>query len=305
LVNAAIISQKEKIDIIHAHWLIPSGLTAWVCRKVFQKPFIVTVHGSDVFPFRKSVLRHLLKTVLDNCNACTVNSSATASAISEITKIKRNLVIIPMGVGLNVFHPARRVEDTSLKSEAHEPTILTAGRLIEWKGINYLVEAMPFVLKQFPQAKLVICGDGPERKTLEKLVCRLNMTERVAFEGSIPNNELPSRYWNASVFVLPSVLVDGTGETEALGVVLLEAMACGTPVIASSIGGITDIITDGWNGLLAEQKKPLDIADKITKLLSDERTRQRLSENGLQRIKERFSWEVVVDRFVETYEQLR
>jgi len=298
--------RKEKVDILHSHWLIPSGLTALVCKKLFDIPFVATTHGSDVFPLRKTALKYLLRTVLHGCDICTANSKATASAVSEIARIGPKLVVIPPGVDPKVFHPVAMASgiETKVDREASEAVILTLARLIKWKGINYLIEAMPLVLQQLPQARLVICGDGAERKDLEKLTQQLNLAHSVSFEGRIPNEQLPDYYRSASVFVLPSI-VDITGETEALGVVLLEAMACGTPVIGSNVGGIPDIITDGWNGFLAKQKNPQDLADKIIKLLSDEEMRQMFSDNGLQRISERFSWEVVTGKIGETYEQLR
>ncbi len=299
LYHALRLIKKEKVDIIHSHWLIPSGLVGAICKKVCKRPLVVTIHGSDIFPFRKGSLKHLLRLVLKSCDACTANSQATASAAQEITDVQQKLAVIPMGVDLNRFHP----DEPGFATD--KPLILSVGRLINWKGVDYLIRAMPLVLEQLPEARLVICGDGPERANLERLASELSLTGNVVFEGSVPNSRLPDYYRTASVFVLPSIVIESTGETEALGVVLLEAMACGKPVIGSNVGGIPDIIEDGWNGFLVQQKSPEELADRIVRLLSSDELRHRFSENALQTVRERFSWEAVTDRFGEIYERLR
>lgn len=297
--------KKEKVDLIHSHWLIPSGLTACFCKKTFKKPFVATTHGSDVFPFRKSFLKKFLKITLRDCDICTVNSTATAAAVSEIAGISHKLLVIPPGVNPKVFHPIIPIKNSEVKSRNGDtiPKILTLTRLIKWKGTRYLIEAMAIVLKQLPEARLIVCGDGVERNNLEELAQRLGLSKNIKFMGRVPNDQLPDYYRKASVFVLPSIVND-TGETEAFGVVLLEAMACGTPVVGSNVGGIPDIITDGWNGYLTKEKNPQDIADKIIKILSDREMGKRFSENGLQKINERFSWEVVVKQISDVYERL-
>ena len=300
LVNTVIIHRKEKIDIIHSHWVIPSGVTAWVCQKLLKKPFIVTVHGSDILPSKMRSLKYLLKRVLNDSNACTVNSKATAGAVQDITRTEK-LEVIPMGVDLNVFHPVVRVSNLDRKKsdKVKEHLILGVGRLILLKGINYLIEAMPLVLESVPDARLIICGDGPERKNLEELISIMHVTQNVSFKGNIPHERLPDYYRDSAVFVLPSIVDNGA--TEALGVVLLEAMACGTAIVGSNVGGIPDIIINGENGLLVEQKNAQDLAHKIIALLLNDELRYKLSKNGLETVRERFSWEAIGERFSKLY----
>ena len=298
--------RKERIDIIHSHWLVPSGLVGAICGKICRRPLLVTIHGSDIFPLRRHGLKRVLRMVLNACDACTANSRATASAVQEIMGAQQKLAVIPMGVDLDLFRSdeAGIATDTSPNYDDEKPVILSVGRLINWKGVTYVIQAMPLILAQLPEARLVICGDGPERKNLEELTGQLNLTKSVTFEGNVPNSRLPDYYRTASLFVLPSIVIESTGETEALGVVLLEAMASGTPVIGSKVGGIPDIIEEGRNGFLAEQKNPQDLADKIVRLLSNKELRQRFSKNGMQTVREKFSWEAVVGRFVRAYQQV-
>ena len=163
--------------------------------------------------------------------------------------------------------------------------------------------AMKDVIKVFPNAKLIIGGSGPEKDKLVKLCDDLDLKNNVIFVGYIDNADLPKYYASSDVFVLPSIETKG-GDTEGLGVVLLEAMACGTPVIGSNIGGITDIIIDNKTGFLTQPENAENIAEKIIELLSNKGTRQMVSDNGLITIQENFSWDVVTNEFIETYQGL-
>ena len=125
----------------------------------------------------------------------------------------------------------------------------------------------------------------------------------VVFKKQIPQEELPDYYCVADVVVLPSIHTR-KGETEGLGVVLLEAMACGVPVVGSNVGGIPDIIKHGETGLLAAEKDPEDLADKILKLLDDKRLRKRVIENGLKLVRENFSWDVIAEKFLQVYKEV-
>jgi glycosyltransferase involved in cell wall biosynthesis len=162
--------------------------------------------------------------------------------------------------------------------------------------------AMVEVIKSFPKAKLLVIGDGPERTSLEALAIRLGLKDNVLFLGVVKNADLPRYYISADIFCLPSVEL--AGQTEALGVVLLEAMACGTPVIASRVGGTLDIIEDGHNGLLVPQKSPHELSSAIIAILSNPEAARKFSTNGRATIEKKFSWEYVVDRFYKIYEHL-
>jgi len=295
--------KKEKIDLIHAHWIVPSGLIGSACKKMLKMPLITTVHAGDIFPLQKKYLKRIGKAALNNCDVCTVNSNATMEAVLKISDIQNRLKVIPMGVNLNTFARASAQDRTKKPSPDGKYTILSAGRLVEKKGVTYLIEAMPMILEKLPQVRLVVVGDGSEEQRLKEQAKRLMLDASVEFIGSVTNAELPRFYNNADLFVLPSI-IDSRGDTEGLGVVLLEAMACRTPVIGSRVGGITDIIKDGFNGLLSEPKDAQDLASKVVELLLDEELRQRFADNGLKTVTDRFSWDVVVKQFADLYERV-
>jgi N-acetyl-alpha-D-glucosaminyl L-malate synthase BshA len=294
------IIKRYKADLIHAHWSLPQGLAGVLCGYISDVPCITTIHGSDVYGLKYPFINALNAKVMKDSNACTANSRRTARACREISG-REDIEIIPMGIDPGFFSKSRDVEFLRKKAEIEGETILFVGRLIDWKGVDDLIRAVPKVLEKYPKAKLLLVGSGPRKRRLINLAKTLDITNNVLFTGEVNQGELPRYYSVANVFVLPSIVND-KGETEGLGVVLLEAMACGIPVIGSNVGGIPDIINDGETGLLANQKDPDDLGQKIIMLLTDENLRKRVIENGLKFVKENFTWEVIADRFIKLYQ---
>ena len=294
----------EEIDIIHSHWVIPSGLIGGVLKKIFRMRHITTAHAGDVFTIENSkILSMIASYVFNNTDIITANSNYTKNVmISTKNETKNKIEIIPMGVDISRFNPQKA---SNLRNTyGAEYLILSVGRLVDKKGIKYLIMAMKDVIKEFPNAKLIIGGSGPEKDNLKKLSESLNLKENVFFVGYLKNSDLPKYYASSDIFVLPSIKTKG-GDTEGLGVVLLEAMACGTPVIGSDIGGITDIIKDGENGFLTKPEYPNDIANEVIKLLADVSLRKRFLYNGLKNVQERFSWEIVTELFIKVFEGVK
>ncbi len=295
------LAKQKKIDIVHAHWSIPQGVVAWLSRHLIQAPYIVSIHGTDVYGLQYPLLSQLNRSICREAAACTVNSKETGEAAERLLG-SRNFQTIPMGVDTRLFQPAdgnpvrHPTVDDALR-------ILFVGRLIDWKGVDYLVKAVPRILTAFPKARLKIVGDGLEKAGLQRLASDLGIQKRVSFFGNIAHDELPAHYQQADVFVLPSC-ENKAGETEGLGVVLLEAMACGVPVIGSRIGGIPQIITDGVTGLLAEPQDHNSLASNLLKLFSRPGLRANLVANARKLIARSFSWEVISRRFVEIYAEV-
>jgi len=296
LLKSIRMASNKDVKIIHAHWIIPAGFAGMFVKKIFGKKLVVSVHAGDVFPLKNRILRMIAAMVLNSCDYCTVNSRATGEAVRKIADIKDKLEVIPMGVDTDVFKQLSEKKTADLKEMFPGRIVLSVGRLAEKKGIKHLIDALPKVIKKIPDTHLVIVGDGPQKSLLEQKVSDLGISDSVSFAGSVSNQQLPAYYSFADVFVLPSI-IDSRGDTEGLGVVLLEAMACGTPVVGSRLGGITDIIDDESTGLLAKSGNPDDIADKIVRILSEEELSNNLVENGSDRINNVFSWKVVTERF--------
>ncbi len=293
------IIKKKNIDIIHAHWSLPQGLVGILCKQLFQIPCITTIHGTDVHRFKFSFFKNLNAFIINRSNICTANSRATSKIAQTISDTKK-IEIIPMGVDTSFFNKNKRSGSIKDKYGIEGNVILYVGRLIDWKGIDYLINAMPRVIDAVPKTKLFIVGSGPLKNVFVQLSERLNIKKNIIFIDAVSQIDLIDFYALADLFVLPSIIND-KGETEGLGVVLLEAMACGVPVIGTNVGGIRDIIKDGKTGLLARQKDSDDLALKINRLFSDEQLKIKIVENGFKLIEDKFTWDVVSDRFIQIY----
>jgi glycosyltransferase involved in cell wall biosynthesis len=300
ILYSLLIIKRCKADLIHAHWCLPQGLTGMLCSRVYGIPCVMTIHGSDVYGLKIPFIGTLNAKVMKNVNACTANSQRTAQVCGEISG-RKDVEIIPMGINPDFFTKSSDVKVLRNKFEIEGESILFVGRLIDWKGIDDLISAVPKILKKYPKTKLLLVGAGPLKEKLIKLSKRLDITNNTLFMGEVNQEELPKYYSLADVFVLPSS-VNNRGETEGLGVVLLEAMACEVPVVGSNVGGIPDIIRNEETGLLSNQKDPDDLAQKITRLLSDDDLRKRVVKNGLKFVKENFSWEVIANSFIRIYQ---
>lgn len=299
---------KNEYDIIHANWIIPQGLIAVFCKFIFKKPVVVTVHGTDIFALKK--LNFIKAFILKFSDLCTANSSSTYEAVKNAYS-KGWAEIVPMGVDLDEFHP-RNFDKTWRDQFGKKPKIiLGVGRLIKWKGFEYLVRAFAIVLRKFPEAKLVIVGKGPEETNLKSLAKRLGLELDkdlskgvIFFLGSIGPGMLPKIYASSDLVVSPSITIPKTGEKEGQGNVVLEARASGVPVIASRSGGLVDTVDGKTNGLLFEERDYRELVRLINHMFSNELTRENLGKNGLKHVRGNYSWKQTSSKFTKLYDSI-
>jgi rhamnosyl/mannosyltransferase len=170
--------------------------------------------------------------------------------------------------------------------------VLFVGRLRAYKGLPHLLEALVHV-----DANLALVGDGPERRRLQRLTRRLGLSDRVHFTGHLPDAALPAAYQAADLFVLPSHL-----PSEAFGLVMVEAMASGLPVVCTELGtGTSVVVRHGQTGLVVPPADPAALADALRHLLADDALRRRLGRAGLQRARDEFAADVYVQRTLDAY----
>jgi N-acetyl-alpha-D-glucosaminyl L-malate synthase BshA len=302
LCHAFAVVRQKGFDLVHAHWSLPQGLVALLLKRFRGVPCVTSLHGSDVYGLNLPFLRELNKKVILDSDVCTANSRATAERANRISG-RDDIRVIPMGVDTDFFSKSKDRRKEQNRRGGQEKIVLYAGRLIDVKGVDYLIRAFPSVLEKQSNARLLIVGSGPRKADLLSASERLRLRDKVIFQDAVSQEELVRYYSMADVFVLPSVTTD-KGETEGLGVVLLEAMACGVPVIGSAVGGIPDIIKDGETGLLVVEKNPKDLAEKICRLFTDGELSKKLSENGLRFVTRKFSWDVIAKEYAELYETI-
>ena len=293
LVTALVVAKRTRPSVIHGHWILPTGLVALVTGKLYRLPFVLTAHGGDAFSMRSGLLSRLKKFVVRNASAWTANTNTTANAILPgATSYGCN--IVPMGVDTTVFKPI----SSEKQRQGNIRRILFVGRLVEKKGANVLLRAISLLPEEIRSGiRVDIVGDGAEKPVLIEQAQKSGIDMLVNFVGTVPNKELPSFLQKADVFVGPSI-VDSTGDTEGQGVVFLEAMACGLPVIASNVGGIAEVIENGVNGILVPPGDAEKLSLALNELLFDEEEQSRITGNGIEVIKTQFTWDLASERFL-------
>src|SRR2546426_1722881 len=285
------LARRRHIDIVHVHWPVPHALFGWAARRGGRgKPGLVTLwYGIELrwVKSRLPWLKQFLKWALRTSNQVVAISSYTAREIAELVHVP--VRVIPYGLGFAESLPsataARRPTDGSF-------LILYVGNLIPRKGVRYLIDALHRLPATIP-ARLLILGEGADRAKLEAQVRELGLDGRVTMPGRVPEADLHRAFHDANVLVLPSI-VDQRGDTEGLGVVLLEALSYRIPVIGSAIGGITDIIADGDTGLLVAPQDSAAIARALERIATDPAFAERLALTGSRRVRERFGWDAII-----------
>jgi len=219
---------SERPDVAHAHWLLPQGLALAVLGLLDRRvpPFLVTSHGADLFALRARPLQWLKRFVSRRAAAVTAVSAAMRDEMARIGIDASRVEVQPMGVDLS----HRYTPDPAVPRSRDE--ILFVGRLVEKKGLRYLIDAMPAILQARPSAFLTVAGFGPEEAERREQVARLGLQDKVQFLGAVPQEKLPALYRRAAVFVAPFVQAS-TGDREGLGLVSVEAAGCGCPVVVS------------------------------------------------------------------------
>jgi len=290
------ITKMKDMDIIHVQWPIPNGLGAYFLKKIYKTPYINTIHGEEFYLSKRYHTLFALKWLINNSFKTITNSNATKNSCSRLDLNEDKFEVIPFGVDINFFKPL----NTPKNEEVFQ--ILSVGYLIERKGFEYLIKAVKEVLKEYSNVTLKIIGSGPLEDKLQYLITELKLVNQVKLIGNVSDNELLHLYNSSDLFILPSI-TDTQGNTEGLGVVLLEAMACELPVIGSKVGGIPDIIINNETGLLVNEKDILELSMKIKYLIDNKELRQKLATNGLHRVNEKFSWNQVMNSYLNIYKK--
>ena len=273
-----------KYDVIHVHWPFPHGMMGQVARFISGKPLVMMSHGAEFsLARRKKWVVPFLRQSLQTADLCIANSSDTASKVINLSD--RHCHVLPYGT---------TVSAADVQAEpASKPRVLFTGRLIERKGLEYLLQAVPMILSRVPNADFIITGDGDQRQRLENLSNQLGLDEVVSFKGFVSKEELAQEYAKCNVWVNPGI-IDSWGDAEGLGIGSIEAYSYFKPVVASRVGGIPDTIRDGETGYLVPEKDPSALADAICDLLTHPEKCRQFGRAGFKFAKETFSWKRIV-----------
>ncbi|MBL4721722.1 MAG: glycosyltransferase family 4 protein [Alphaproteobacteria bacterium] len=274
-VLAKILSSGEKFDLIDAHYFYPDGVAAAMLGQAFNIPVVITARGTDInlIPQYDKPKRQILWAA-DKAAASITVCQALKDTLVELGADGAKIHALRNGVDLTMFKPGDREKDRQ-NLGLQGQTLLSVGHLIERKGHHLAIEA----LTKLPDCTLLIAGDGPERQNLESLTARLKLTDRVTFLGRIPHNNLAAVYGAVDALILAS-------SREGWANVLLEAMACGTPVIASNVWGTPEIVATPESGVLMETRTADGLAVAARRLFDD-----MLDRAATRAYAEQFSWD--------------
>jgi len=283
--------KKYNIEIIHAHWLIPQGIVACLYKKIFNRKvsILCTSHGSDLNKDFGFIGKLFLKFTFKNIDSLTVVSQSLKDKVIS-RGYKKAIDVMPMGIDTRKFKYIE-IDKIRGKHNISGNVLLFVGNFIEVKGIEYLIRAIPAVLKSNPNTSLLLVGDGILKATIKKIAVDLNISDKVIFTGFIPNNELPHYFSTADILIMPSL-------NEGLGLVWVEAMACETLVIASDIDVFKAHIKDNINGFIVPVKNSEALAEKITEVLNNIEMLKSIRENARRYALEHFDWEIVKKEYV-------
>jgi glycosyltransferase involved in cell wall biosynthesis len=281
------IVKNEKIQIIHAHWLIPQGFLA-VLYKTFINTdikIVATAHGADINSFDNFIGKRLKGYILKRIDQLTVVSNALKEKAIGIG-YNNEVHVFPMGIDTKLFTPDKKDNSLKIKYKISGNFLLFVGGIIERKGIRYLIQAIPAVIKKFPGAKLLVIGEGNLSNEMSELAESLSISNNIIFIGPIPHVDLPPYFATADVFILPSL-------SEGFGLVIIEAMSCGTIPIATDLAVIHDIIQNNITGIFIDIKNPIDISQKIINYLSNKEKLVPMKVKAREFVVNNFDWEIV------------
>lgn len=287
---------KEDFDLIHAHWIVPQGLMVIIARFLSGRKVSVvcTSHGGDLFALQGMCFKKLKQRVIQSCDVLAVVSSAMKQTVVDMGISDQRVKVMPMGVDLkNLFIP-----DPAVKRSSNE--ILFVGRLVEKKGLHVLVEAMPEILAKFPEVRLTVAGAGPMEKRIKKRVADLGLAGKVRFLGMVPQKKLPLLYSRAAMAVFPFVIAED-GDQEGLGLVVVEAMGCGCPVIASDLPALRDTVLHGRTGFLVDPGAPSLLAEGFIRAIENPEKINSLVSNARDHVLAKFDWSAAAKRYANLF----
>jgi teichuronic acid biosynthesis glycosyltransferase TuaC len=268
---ARMLDEGYDFDLIDAHYFYPDGVAAAMLGRYFNKPLVITARGSDItllpdYPLpRRMILwaAHRADAIITVCNALRDEMVALGVDAGRVTSLRN-------GVDLELFQPTERSAGADKAF-----TLLTVGHLVPVKAQELIIGALPLL----PGVRLVVAGDGPNRQMLAELARTLKVTDRVEFLGAVPQAQLRGHYGAADALVLAS-------SREGWANVLLESMACGTPVVASRVYGTPEVVAAPEAGVLMAERTPQGVADAVNALRANYPDRA-----ATRRYAERFSWD--------------
>lgn len=288
-----VIAEGFDFDVIDAHFYYPDGVAAVILGQLFGKPVTITARGTDLNLYPRHLMpRALMKWAAHRADASIGVCDALVDVLRDWQVDPTRLHVMRNGVDLQRFRPLDKRQSRERIGADGAPLLLSVGHLIERKGHHLLIDAMPIVRRALPGARLLVVGEGELRDVLHEQVRRLALQDAVQFTGVVPNQDMVHYFSAADATLLAS-------SREGWANVLLESMACGTPVVATRIWGTPEVVNNPDAGVLVDARSPEALAQGVLKLMQEQPTRE-----AVRRYAERFSWAQTSDAQLKLFSDL-
>jgi len=285
--SIAKIMKDYDINIFNSHYGIPHSTSAFLAKQITPFESVTTLHGSDTHLLGKAdAFNALMRVSLESDYTVTAVSNFLANLAFQVFHLSKRPTVIYDWIDTKEFAPG---------PEEREKVIIHASNFRKIKRIPYLIDLFAKVASDFPEWKLRLIGDGPERQMCYRKALLLNLGDRIDFID--PIREIPQAFQNAAILV-------ATSEMESFGLTLGEAMSTETPVITSDVGGTSEVCVDGKTGYLFQPNDMDEAVGKLRKLMEDEDLRRKFGKAGRQRIIEKFSVDHIVNQYLDLYKKM-
>lgn len=276
-IRYAEIAREEGLERLHAHWATYPATAALVMSRLTGIPWGLTCHAHDIF-HDPSLLPEKIAEA-DFVLTCTADNKRYLEELTPLAT--RKVKVVYHGLDLGRFRPGPR------QTRSGGVRLLAVGSLLACKGFDILITALGLLRRRGIEVEATLAGGGPEERSLRLQAEREGIADRVRFPGYLTQEDLIPLYQDADIFVLPAVL----GQHWGIANVLVEALACGVPVVTTPLPSLPELVEDGVHGLVARDQDPGDLAEKIERLARDPELRRRLAEAGRRRVEEQFDIE--------------
>ena len=288
------VTKRENLDLLHVHYALPHATAAQLAREITSKPYVTTLHGSDVTILGSDPSYEPTNTMsIEHSDAITTVSKYMAREAKDNLGIEKEIKVIPNFVDHELYQPA----PCQMIDNPHQRaiTLVHVSNFRPVKRIEDLIYSMCIITKKEPDAQLILVGDGPERHRIERLIDKLDLRRNILVTGY--RSDVAAMMNCADALVLCS-------ETENAPLTILEGMSCGLPIIATNVGGIPEQVQDGKNGFIVPVKHPEEIAETALKLNADENLLAVMGANARKTVLERYTKDKVIKEYIEVYESI-
>jgi len=297
--RSAAIAREHGCDRVWFGAAAPLALMAPTLRRAGVRRVVATTHGHEIWWSSVPGARQALRAIGEQTDVLTYLGEYCRARIARPLSpaARSRMVQLTPGVDDEVFRPGSGGEQVRERlGLTGRPVVVCVSRVVARKGQDVLVRALPAIRERVPGAALLLVGDGPHRRSVERLVARLGLQDDVVLTGRVPWQQTPAYYDAGDVFCMPTRTRLGGLEPEALGICYLEAAATGLPVVAGNSGGAPDAVLEGENGLVVDGRDVAQVADRVARLLEDRELAERFGRRGRAWVAEQWRWDDLAQR---------